>query len=51
MSLLRALGSNSSKSILAARTTNPSYTAAANAVLNQATGTFARLFVTNAVAP
>ena len=51
MSLLGALGSNSSKSILAAKTTNDSYMAAANAVLNQATGTFARLFVVNAVAP
>ena len=51
MSLLGALGSNSSKPILAAKTTNDSYMAAANAVLNQATGTFARLFVVNAVAP
>lgn len=50
MSLFGALGARSSQSVNVARTTNLAYANAANAVLAQATGTFARLFVTNEVA-
>jgi hypothetical protein len=47
MSLLGAIGANSKQSVYAAKTTNAAYANAANAVLTQATGTFAKLFAAN----
>ncbi len=47
MSLLGALGAKSKQSVMLARTTNPTYANAANAVLNQATRTFAKLMAAN----
>lgn len=49
LSLFGALGANSSQSVNVAKTTNIAYTNAANAVLAQATGTFAKLFAANQV--
>jgi len=45
MSLFGALGAKSKQSVMLARTTNPTYANVANAVLNQATRTFAKLMV------
>lgn len=49
MSLFGALGAKSKQSVMLARTTNPAYASAANAVLNQATRTFAKLLATNPI--
>lgn len=49
MSLFGALGANSKQSVMLARTTNPNYASAANAVLNQATRTFAKLMVSTPI--
>lgn len=47
MSLLGALGAKSTQSVMSAKTTNATYASAANAVLNQATRTFAGLLAAN----
>lgn len=47
MSLLGAIGAKSKQSVMSAKTTNATYAGAANAVLNQATRTFAGLLEAN----
>ena len=49
LSLFGALGAKSKQSVHLAKTTNATYSNAANAVLTQATGTFAKLFASNGV--
>lgn len=49
MSLLGAIGAKSKQSVMSAKTTNAAYANAANAVLNQATRTFAGLMAANPV--
>lgn len=50
LSLLGALGANSRQSVHRAKTTNAAYANVANAVLTQATGTFAKLFAVHRMA-
>ncbi len=49
-SLFGALGAKSKQAVMSARTTNAAYANAANAVLNQATRTFAGLLAANPIA-